>query len=82
MESALYGVYASFYLFIYLFIDLFYQKSHSFASFTLDSLVRFLVGQQLERKYRTPVLYVKYSIFIVLIFRHLILQARCNFNAI
>ena len=37
MESALYGVYASFYLFIYLFLS-------------EISLVRFLVGQQFVRK--------------------------------
>ena len=37
MESALYGVYASFYLFTYLFLS-------------EISLVRFLVGQQLVRK--------------------------------
>ena len=59
MESALYGLYASFYLFIYLFLS-------------EISLVRFLVGQQLVRK-RKPVLSLKYSIYIVLIFGHLIL---------
>ena len=47
------GYYAAFYLFIYLFF---------IRDLTLDSLVRFLVGQQLERKYRTPVLFLKYSI--------------------
>lgn len=52
MESALYGV-----LRCVLFVYLFFIRD-----LTLDSLVRFLVGQKLERKYRTPVLSLKYSI--------------------
>ena len=80
MESALYSVYALFYLFICLFIYFIRNLTRSLRS--LYSLVRFLVGQQLVRKYRTPVLFLKYSIFTVLIFMYLILQGRCNFNAI
>ena len=45
MESALYGLYASFYLFIYSFIYLFI-----YLFLSEISLVRFLVGQQLVRK--------------------------------
>ena len=43
--------------------------SHTFneKSFTLRSLVRFLLRQQLVRKYRTPALSMKYSLFIKLL---------------
>ena len=53
MESALSGIYAL------VVLD---QKSHSFAELTR----RFLIRQQLVRKYRAPTLSTKYSIYIVI----------------
>ena len=50
MESALYGIYACFCI--------------RNLTRSLRSLVRFLIRQQLVRKYRTPTLFMKYSIFI------------------
>ena len=50
MESALYGIYA---LFVFV----------SNLTRSLRSLVRFLIRQQLVRKYRTPALSMKYSLY-------------------
>ena len=54
MESALSGIYAL------VVLD---KKSHSFAALTR----RFLIRQQLVRKYRTPALSTKYSIYIYIV---------------
>ena len=53
MESALYGIYA--------LVGFFIRN----LTRSLRSLVRFLIRQQLVRKYRTPALSVKYSLFTV-----------------
>ena len=51
MESALYGIYAL------VFVSRNLTRS-------LRSLVRFLIRQQLVRKYRTPALSMKYSLYL------------------
>ena len=68
MESALYGIYA---LVVFVSEILFVRCAHSFGCFcirnltrSLRSLVRFLIRQKLVRKYRTPALSVKYSLFL------------------
>ena len=54
MESALYGIYA---------LVVFVSKN---LTRSLRSLVRFLIRQQLVRKYRTPALSIKYSLLKLL----------------
>ena len=61
MESALSGIYAL------VVLD---KKSHSFAALTR----RFLIRQQLVRKYRTPALSTKYSIYIYILLFPLLLE--------
>ena len=56
MESALYGIYA-----LLVFVSEILTRS-------LRSLVRFLIRQQLVRKYRTPALSMKYYLFTLYIF--------------
>ena len=55
MESALYGIYALFFFFC---IRNLTRSRHS--------LVRFLIRQQVVRKYRTSALSMKYSLYVTL----------------
>ena len=61
MESALYGIYAL------VFVSEIERVSCS-------ERVRFLIRQQLVRKYRTPTLSMKYSLFIKKKFHYVVLK--------